>query len=51
LSISVRLRNLIRGGQGPIWAGAPLEEEEEEEEDMKFTQCDYYNGHCPLSGI
>jgi hypothetical protein len=23
LSISVRLRNLIRGGQGPIWAGAP----------------------------
>jgi hypothetical protein len=24
LSISVRLRNLIRGGQGPIWAGAPL---------------------------
>jgi hypothetical protein len=24
LSISVRLRNLIRGGQGPIWARAPL---------------------------
>jgi hypothetical protein len=23
-SISVRLRNFIRGGQGPIWAGAPL---------------------------
>jgi hypothetical protein len=23
LSISVRLRNLIRGGQGPIWAAAP----------------------------
>jgi hypothetical protein len=22
-SISVRLRNLIRGGQGPIWAAAP----------------------------
>jgi hypothetical protein len=32
LSISVRLRNLIRGGQGPIWAAAPLEEEQEEEE-------------------
>jgi hypothetical protein len=24
LSISVRLRNLIRGGQGPTWARAPL---------------------------
>jgi hypothetical protein len=24
LSISVRLRNLIRGGQGPIWARALL---------------------------
>jgi hypothetical protein len=24
LSISVRLRNLIRGGQGPIWAGVPV---------------------------
>jgi hypothetical protein len=24
MSISVRLRNLIRGGQGPKWAGAPL---------------------------
>jgi hypothetical protein len=23
LSLSVRLRNLIRGGLGPIWAGAP----------------------------
>jgi hypothetical protein len=23
LSISVTLRNLIRGGQGPIWAAAP----------------------------
>jgi hypothetical protein len=29
LSISVRLRNFIRGGLGPIWARAPLEEEEE----------------------
>jgi hypothetical protein len=29
LFVSVRLRNLIRGGQGPIWAGAPLEDEEE----------------------
>jgi hypothetical protein len=26
----VRLRNLIRGGLGPIWAAATLEEEEEE---------------------
>jgi hypothetical protein len=25
LSISVRLRNLIRGDQGPIWAAAPLD--------------------------
>jgi hypothetical protein len=25
LSISVRLRNLIRGGQGSIWAAAPLD--------------------------
>jgi hypothetical protein len=24
MSVSVRLRNLLRGGQGPIWAGAPL---------------------------
>jgi hypothetical protein len=24
LSISVRLRNLIRGGLGPTWAGEPL---------------------------
>jgi hypothetical protein len=23
-SISVRLRNLLRGGQGPIWAAEPL---------------------------
>jgi hypothetical protein len=23
-SISVRLRNLIRGGQGPIWVASPL---------------------------
>jgi hypothetical protein len=30
LSISVRLRNLIRGGQGPTWAAEPLEKEEEE---------------------
>jgi hypothetical protein len=29
----VRLRNLIRGGQGPTWAAALLEEEEEEEEE------------------
>jgi hypothetical protein len=28
LSISVRLRNLIRGGQGPIWAVSAIEEEE-----------------------
>jgi hypothetical protein len=28
LPISVRLRNLIRGGQSPIWAEAPLEEED-----------------------
>jgi hypothetical protein len=31
LSISVRLRNLIRGGLGPIWAVSAIEEEEEEE--------------------
>jgi hypothetical protein len=24
-SISVRLRNLVRGGLGPIWAEAPLD--------------------------
>jgi hypothetical protein len=35
LSISERLRNLIRGSQGPTWAAAPLEEEEEEEEVIK----------------
>jgi hypothetical protein len=29
MSISVRSRNLIRGGKGPAWAAAPLEEEEE----------------------
>jgi hypothetical protein len=28
LSISVRLRNLIRGGLGPIWAVSAIEEEE-----------------------
>jgi hypothetical protein len=27
LSISVRLRNLIRGGQGPIWPAAPYKKE------------------------
>jgi hypothetical protein len=31
LFISVRLRNLIRGGLGPIWAVSAIEEEEEEE--------------------
>jgi hypothetical protein len=28
LSISVRLRNLVRGGLGPIWAVSAIEEEE-----------------------
>jgi hypothetical protein len=28
-SVSVRLPNLIRGGQGPIWAVSAIEEEEE----------------------
>jgi hypothetical protein len=28
LSINVRLRNLVRGGLGPIWAVSAIEEEE-----------------------
>jgi hypothetical protein len=28
LSISVRLRNLVRGGLGPIWAEVPLKKNE-----------------------
>jgi hypothetical protein len=35
LSISVRLRNLIRGGQGPIWAVSAIEEEEEVEKRLQ----------------
>jgi hypothetical protein len=34
LSISVRLRNLVRGGLGPIWAVSAIEEVEEEEEEL-----------------
>jgi hypothetical protein len=30
LSISVRLRNLIKGGLAPIWAVSAIEEEEKE---------------------
>jgi hypothetical protein len=38
LSISVRLRNFIRGDLGPIWAVSANEEEEEEEYDNIFQQ-------------
>jgi hypothetical protein len=31
LSISVRLRKLVRGNQGPIWAVSAIKEEEEED--------------------
>jgi hypothetical protein len=31
LSISVRLRNLIRGGLGPVWAGAPYKKKKKKE--------------------
>jgi hypothetical protein len=29
-TVTCSLRNQPRGGQGPMWAAAPLEEEEEE---------------------
>jgi hypothetical protein len=34
LSISVRLRNLVRGGLGPIWAISAIEEEEDGPKDI-----------------
>jgi hypothetical protein len=37
LSIRVRLRNLTRGGLGPIWAGAPLKKKKKKTNKKKKT--------------